>query len=525
MDTGYNNTQKQFDFNNLFILEMANNHQGSVAHGKKIIASLAPIVKSAGVRAAIKFQFRNLGTFIHPHFRRSRAYKHIPRFLSTALSREDFKKLVRAAEEAELLTMATPFDEASVAAIEDLDLDLIKVASCSAQDWPLLERIAESGKPVVCSTGGLSLAQVDNLVSFFEHRGVHFALMHCVSIYPTPPHKLALERIRVFRERYPHVTIGYSTHEEPENMAAVQLAYASGARIFERHVGVPTDEIKLNAYSSRPDQIARWLESHRAAVSMIGARGAATERDDEEEAAQLALQMRGIYARRRLRKGAAIARGDVFFAMPLQEGQLASGEWRPNLIADRAYRAHEALPAQLLPATPTRKQIIYRAVHDVKGMLNSARVAVGDESSVTLEHPNGIDSFFTSGLCAIDCAAAPTFRKRILMLLPGQSYPEHYERHREKTLQVLSGACALSVGGKRRILHPGDVLTIPQGTWHAYGESEGAILEALISPADEADPYFMDKRINRRAPGDRATKLIRWGRHQFDTAGHPTYHD
>ncbi|TSC56054.1 MAG: N-acetylneuraminate synthase, partial [Parcubacteria group bacterium Greene0416_79] len=70
-----------FDFNNLFIFEMANNHQGSVAHGKRIIEEAAAAAKEYGVRAAVKLQFRNLPEFIHPDFRSRKDMKHIPRFL------------------------------------------------------------------------------------------------------------------------------------------------------------------------------------------------------------------------------------------------------------------------------------------------------------------------------------------------------------------------------------------------------------------------------------------------------------
>ena len=518
-------SEKQFDFNNLIILEMANNHQGSVAHGKKIITSLAPVVEDAGVRAAIKFQLRDLDTFIHPHFRHSAEYKHIPRFISTALSHADFKKLVRAAEQEGFLSMATPSDEASVDTIEDLGIEIIKVASCSAADWPLLECIAEAGKPVVCSTGGLSIEQVDNLVSFLEHRGVHFALMHCVSIYPTPSHKLGLERIRIFKDRYPQVTIGYSTHEDPDNIDAVRIAYANGARIFERHVGVETKDIKLNAYSSRPEQIERWLEAYNSAVSMIGSHSAALEPDDEDELEQLTLQMRGIYVRKKIKRGTKIKRGGVFFAMPLQKGQIPSGKWRPDLIADRDYKAREPLPEKLAPTVPTRKQIIYRAVHDIKGMLNSAHIFVNDESSVTLAHPYGIEKFFTDGWCVIECVQNQPYRKNIIILLQGQRHPAHYQKNGEKTLQVLSGICTIDVKGRRKILYPGDVITIPPGTWHAILESDGAIIEELTPAVVGDNVYFMDKKINKQKEEERITRLIHWGRHQFDTEGRPTYHD
>ena len=88
--------------------------------------------------------------------------------------------------------LCVPLDENSVKKIIEMNFDLIKVASCSAKDWPLLEEISKSGMPVIISTGGLDLDDIDNVVSFFQHKGVDFALMHCISIYPTPSKEMQL---------------------------------------------------------------------------------------------------------------------------------------------------------------------------------------------------------------------------------------------------------------------------------------------------------------------------------------------
>jgi N-acetylneuraminate synthase len=139
------------------------------------------------VRAAIKLQYRDLDTFIHPDYVQRTDLKHIPRFLSTRLAAREFRRLVTASRHAGLLTMVTPFDEPSVDLALEHEVDILKVASCSALDWPLLEAIAVAGKPVICSTGGKSLADIDKVVSFFEHRYVKdLALLHCVALYPTP---------------------------------------------------------------------------------------------------------------------------------------------------------------------------------------------------------------------------------------------------------------------------------------------------------------------------------------------------
>ena len=71
-------------FNDLFIFEMANNHQGSVEHGRKIIQYLGDLKHQYGINAAVKFQYRDLDTMIHPDFISRRDVKHIPRFKTNA---------------------------------------------------------------------------------------------------------------------------------------------------------------------------------------------------------------------------------------------------------------------------------------------------------------------------------------------------------------------------------------------------------------------------------------------------------
>ncbi len=79
-----------FDFSNLYILDLANNHQGQVDHALRVISECGRVVAANGVRAALKFQFRQLDTFVHPSHRAQSSNKHIPRFLGTALSNVRF---------------------------------------------------------------------------------------------------------------------------------------------------------------------------------------------------------------------------------------------------------------------------------------------------------------------------------------------------------------------------------------------------------------------------------------------------
>ena len=120
-------------FKDLFIFEMANSHQGSVEHGREIIRAMGRIAREYNINAAVKLQYRELDTFIHPDYKGRTDIKHIPRFESTRLTRELFDELVAAIREEGMIAMSTPFDEAGVELCKDQGLDIIKIASCSAQ--------------------------------------------------------------------------------------------------------------------------------------------------------------------------------------------------------------------------------------------------------------------------------------------------------------------------------------------------------------------------------------------------------
>lgn len=503
----------KFDFNGLFIFEMANNHQGSVDHGKRIISAVGDIARRHGLKAAVKLQFRELDSFIHPDFKNSSENKHISRFLSTRLAEEEFAELLAATRAEGMFTMVTPFDEASVDQIEKMDVDIIKIGSPSAQDWPLLERVAEVGKPVVIAVGGLTIREVDRIVSFLQHRGVHFAIEHCVSIYPTPDDKLHLNQISIMRNRYPELVVGWSTHERPDDTDVIQLAYAKGARIFEKHVGVPTDEIKLNAYSANPEETEEWVKAYKKAVVACGE---TQEREiDEKEAADLKSLARGVYAKKEIKAGSIINREDVFFAMPLQEGQLMSGRWKSGMVADRDYSVNAPLSASVRKDQVTKRELIYSTIHSVKGMLNNARIPVSHDIQLEFSHHYGIENFSKVGCVIIECINRE-YAKKLLVQMPGQWNPTHYHKRKDETFQVLSGVLNVEIEGKRKVLYPGDTLWVPRGVWHAFGTDTGAIFEEVSTSAFNDDSFYVDRRIAALDREIRKTRLVNWGRHQFD---------
>ncbi len=506
-----------FDFKDLFVLDMANNHQGDLEHGRRIIREVGRVVKAADVRAALKFQFRQLDTFIHPSHHEGSDLPYVRRFMSTCMKPDQFRTLLADVRRQGMISICTPFDEESVGGIVDMGFDLIKVASCSAKDWPLLEEIAAAGKPVIFSTGGLTIEGIDNLVSFFQHRGVTFAIMHCIAIYPTPDELMALQNIHGIKERYPGVKVGWSTHENPDDTVPVQMAVAYGADLFERHVGVETDTIKLNAYSSRPDQLEAWFAAKQRADVLAGP----VERPASSAKEQEGLDglRRGTYARRPIRAGAQIERSQVYFAMPYIEGQLESGLWKPGIVAkdDVAADAPVEADAVELPHQPG-VQVLKRAVHDVKAILNEARITLGSDFKVEYSHHYGRERFREVGAVIIECINRE-YCKKLVIQLPGQTHPAHYHARKEETFQILHGELFAKIEGRLRHMYPGDTVLVQPGVWHNFWTKTGVIFEEVSTTHYNNDSFYEDQAINKLERHQRKTVVDNWGRFQLYNEG------
>ncbi len=505
--------ENAFDFNDLFVLDVANNHQGSIDHGLKIIREHGEMVRKHSVKAAIKFQFRQLDTFIHPAHRDGSDNKHIPRFLSTMLRPEDYAVLADEIRKQGMITMSTPFDEASVDVLLDLGIDIIKVASCSARDWPLLEAIAVAGKPVVFSTGGVSQSEIDDLISFFTHRGTDFAMMHCVPIYPTPSDNCNLANIETFRHRYPDTVIGWSTHEDPTDTGPVLVAVAKGARMFERHVGVETDEIKLNAYSSTPAQVDAWLAAWSKARALCGSAARISPIEAEREA--IDSLKRGIFARTPIEAGETLGRDDVYFAMPYQPGQLFSGDWKDGITVDKDIAPDEPVLYENTSIPPVSEvQVIKSAVHEVKALLNFAGVRLGSEFEVEYSHHFGVGNFLETGVVIINCINRE-YCKKILVQLPGQAHPAHYHKRKEETFQVLWGELHTELDGRKKTLQAGDTQLVMPGVWHRFWTDTGCVFEEVSTTHYNNDSVYRDPKIQKLERSERKTVVDHWGRVQL----------
>lgn len=313
-------------FEDLFVLEMANNHLGSLERGLKIVSEFAQVARFNNIRATIKLQFRDVDNFIHKDFVNRTDLRYVKKTIDTKLSDEEYATLVKAIRQAGFIATATPFDERSVDLCSNLGIPIIKIASSDLNDWILIEKIAKTKKPVIVSTGGSSVKDMDDIVTFFSNRNIPLGINHCVSIYPSEDSELELNQIDYLRSRYPHNTIGFSTHEYTDWTNSMLIAYAKGARMFERHIDIQTDGMKVSPYCTLPHQADEWFKAFHKAKEMCGAPGTQKRIPPKKEIEYLDALVRGVYAKADLPEGHCLSDDDVYLAIPLQKGQLSCRE-------------------------------------------------------------------------------------------------------------------------------------------------------------------------------------------------------
>jgi N-acetylneuraminate synthase len=334
-------------FQNLFVLEMANNHWGDVTRGKKIIRDFGWVVRQNSVRAAIKLQIRDVDNFIHPDFSGRQDIRYINKTEATKLSRNQFFELASEIRKIGCIPMATPFDEMSVGMCIDLDFPIIKVASSDINDWPLLEVIAKTKKPTIISTGGASESNIDQVVEFFEKRSIPLAINHCVSLYPSEDSSLELNQITYLRKRYPGHVIGFSSHEYNSWDASMYLSYALGARSWERHIDIDYQSVPVSKYCSLPENIDTWLKSFNKAIEMSGGSENSRRVISSGEIKYLDDLVRGVYAKVSVPEGTKINHynfSDYFFtAIPLLKGQVSVREVLEDTVVHKNISKNQPL--------------------------------------------------------------------------------------------------------------------------------------------------------------------------------------
>ena len=215
------------------IAEIAQAHDGSLG----ILHSYIDAVAKTGVQA-IKFQMHiaEAESSIYEPFRVQFSKEDATRYdywkrMEFTLSQ--WAAIKRHCDEVKLDFICSPFSNLAVDWLEEIGVHTYKIGSGEVNNFLLLEKIAQTGKPVIISSGMSSFEELDKTVEFLKQRKVDYSILQCTTAYPTKPEQYGLNVIAELRERY-NVPIGFSDHSA--KIATGISAVALGAEILEFHV-------------------------------------------------------------------------------------------------------------------------------------------------------------------------------------------------------------------------------------------------------------------------------------------------
>ena len=251
------------------IAEIGSNHGGRSEVAIKMVQEAA----RCGV-SAVKFQKRHNETLYTAALRAS-PYAHEHSYGKTYGTHRDvlelgwdtYQRCFSAAHVAQIHAFGTAFDEPSVDFLAAAGVPAFKIHSGGLTDRELVTHTASYGRPVLLSTGGGDLADIDRAVSWLKD--CPHALLHCTAAYPLKPAEANLRVIHTLRERYPETVIGFSSHSP--GIALSLVAFALGARIVEHHftldrAGKGTD----HAFSLEPKGLSTLVDDLAKVQAALG---------------------------------------------------------------------------------------------------------------------------------------------------------------------------------------------------------------------------------------------------------------
>lgn len=216
----------------LVIPEIGINHEGSLAVAKE----MADAARRAGARLIkhqthiVEDEMCQVARKVVPGNSTDSIYDIMAR---CALNEEEEREFKEYTEELGMVFLSTPFSRAAADRLERMGVQAYKIGSGELNNYPLIEHVAEFGKPMIVSTGMNDIPAIAKTVNILERCGVSYALMHTTNIYPTKPEWVRLGAMQDLMREFSGVPVGLSDHTQNNN--ACIAAMAMGADIVERH--------------------------------------------------------------------------------------------------------------------------------------------------------------------------------------------------------------------------------------------------------------------------------------------------
>ncbi len=296
------------------IAEIGHNHQGSLPKARELFRE----AKLAGAHA-VKLQKRdNQGLYTRAAYNKpydnensfGATYGEHREFLEFGLT--EYRELQQYARELDIDFFATAFDVASADLLTALDVPAYKIASGDLTSTPLLEHVARIGKPVILSTGGALLDDVQRAYETIMPINPQVAILQCTAGYPAAFEELDLRVVEQYRERFPGAVIGYSGHDN--GIAMPVAAYVLGARIVEKHFTLNramkgTD----HAFSLEPVGLRKMVRDLERTYRALGD---GMKKIYESEKAPIIKMGKSLVVARDLPSGHVLGAGDIVMKSP-----------------------------------------------------------------------------------------------------------------------------------------------------------------------------------------------------------------
>jgi len=205
---------------------------------------LVDAAKNAGVDA-VKFQTHEVEDeqmdidITSPHFQGSDRYSWVSRNTEITPLEEFWKPLKKYCDECGIVFFSTPMSRKAAEKLDEVGVPFWKVGSGDVQDYIMLDFIISTGKPIIISTGMVSLNELNKVVEYITSKNSPLIVFYCVSQYPCPLEEFNLGTIEYLKEKYPDVVIGFSDHSlgYDASLAAIKL----GAKVMEKHFSLSRD--------------------------------------------------------------------------------------------------------------------------------------------------------------------------------------------------------------------------------------------------------------------------------------------
>lgn len=240
-------------------------------------------------------------------------------------------ELAQRAAELDLHLFSTPFDATAVNFLEELNMPAHKIASFEVVDLELIRCVAETGKPIIMSTGMASLAEIEEAVATVRAAGnSQLALLKCTSAYPSPPDTMNLRTIPHLAEAF-DVVVGLSDHTL--GVAVPVTAVALGISIVEKHFTLSRqDPGPDSAFSLEPHELAEMVRAIRVAEQALGR---VTYGVGDKEKASRAFR-RSLFVVEDIAAGEILSRDNIRSIRP---GHGLAPRHLPSVLGRRAARA------------------------------------------------------------------------------------------------------------------------------------------------------------------------------------------